>query len=278
MTIDEKTFSTLHALKISIWVGIFVGTITFGCGCDKIIPSYTASIIPLIAAFIILPITVQILLYRVCQNMRALSKQIIVSVVYNLACSAIIFAFLGCLLLDEAIDIPWAVVFIPVWYGMAILLLFIIFMFPGLTQSGYNRAAFLMCTWWIGVLTCTILWVCHLDYGTPNLFLYCWIPVFAAVLTHLIAYARERIQLRRINPDLPFKSREVFCVFILVPFTFVTMMKLYVLTWLPALFLVIPVAKLMVVWLFLEEKAHWGWCKGCCESREGKEKKYESVS
>mmetsp|Transcript_28760 Transcript_28760/g.28445 ORF Transcript_28760/g.28445 Transcript_28760/m.28445 type:complete len:206 (+) Transcript_28760:221-838(+) len=191
---------------------------------------------------------------------KKISKQILLSCAYNLSLSWLIFAFLGCLLLDEAIDIPWVFVFAPAWYGFVIIFLFIVYIAPGMIQKKYFRALFLVLAYWIALLTFSILWICNIEYDNPNNFLYAWIPVAAVLVLHFVTYMKERIQYKKTHPNEGLHTSEFFyAILSLLQLTVMMTIQMEVLTFIPSFVLAAPLVKAMVVWLYLEEKSYWGW-------------------
>ncbi|CAG9324848.1 unnamed protein product [Blepharisma stoltei] len=246
MIIVQGTLATLQLLKLGIWSCLLIGTITFGCTCDGILPSFILSIIPLIIAFIMIPILIHVFLDFLSRGQDLFAKPILLFWNYAISLSVIIFSALGCLFLDGIIKISLTIIFSPLWFALASLFLFSVFIAEVLIENGYKRAALMLFIWPIAGYIFSFLWMGYIIDTNPEAFLFAIAPIFIANIIHIILYVKDIIETKSTTGAFNINAQELLCILMLPCFVALLTAKIYSATWIPSLTLTGHVAIVLI--------------------------------
>jgi hypothetical protein len=94
--------------------------------------------LPGLVPLTLFPIAVHLSVNVYIPKLAGNSKARLLFVFYQGAVAIAVFGMLLGFKLEEA-DISWAFVFVPIWYGLFIYLVFLCFLIPGMLDSSVNR-------------------------------------------------------------------------------------------------------------------------------------------
>jgi hypothetical protein len=95
--------------------------------------------------------------------------------------------------MEDWVSEPWGVLFIPIWFTSMILLIFSVFICPGLLDKkiGMYRQGFLIFTYLLTILLITIIVCLRLDGLLSGSWQLLIIPAYVCFLTHLYTIFAE---------------------------------------------------------------------------------------
>ncbi|CAG9324787.1 unnamed protein product [Blepharisma stoltei] len=194
MHVDTRLERWLKALKFIGWAGVVASTILAALYLEEVISIWWSIIVlPLLIPLIIFPIYLSLNFTYSQPQMNTTSEWILMLLAYNGTASLRIFLILSSFLLDELIDTPWTVVFIPFWYLLFIYLAFCIYICPGLTHKDVNMKieAFLLFGYLCGTSVSGFLFLFYADQWDYKNFYFVFIPLWVVCGIHLFLFFNE---------------------------------------------------------------------------------------
>jgi hypothetical protein len=242
----------LHGLRISGWAGVVTFSILIALQLEEVYETYWLVLsIPLLISIFSVPLAIHTCFTYITKEIRPTSRRLILLSIYLMSLAISSFVILAACLMDDILDISWAIAFIPIWLAHLIYLIFCIFLCPGLVDPKVNmrRQAFLMFNYLCGLVALNILLVCHLDNDAPEDWHMVFLPVWICTGLHLLSLILDS------STRTSFTSEHFIIIFLVVE-TILIVIRNEFDDDMPASVAMIPLFVMLLSWIVMEEKYH----------------------
>lgn len=157
---------------------------------EDILNTYWSLILlPLALGTLLFPISFHLYLSSLSFSLKSLTRFVLLFASYCIGiCSTVLTIFVASKL-DKVLHAIWSTVFIPVWFGLFIYLIFCCFMTPGLVNArvGMYRQTILLYVYFLGMLGFSVLIAIKLDCDSPRQWSIVYVPVWIVQFVHVMS-------------------------------------------------------------------------------------------
>lgn len=170
----------------------------------------SAVFLPLYPVLIALPICLHLVLSNFAGVLRKFSTLVLLTSTYFAAISVVVFLICIGLSIDNSISATWAVVFVPLWFGLFSYFLLCAFLFPGLREQQLHRNSFIIFLYFFAILTTSILVVSKLDSDSISSWSCVLSPLWAGLALHCLSFG-----LCKLKPESKecFTAEKIFLIY-----------------------------------------------------------------
>jgi hypothetical protein len=189
MELKAKTAKQLHIIKLLTCAALLLFSLLLVLYEQGVISNPISAIfVPLYLALCSVPVSLQLVMCSSTVN-KCTSLSLLVGV-YSASASLLVFLLLTGLRIDDVIGVAWAVVFIPLWFGLFWYFVLCVFLCPGLTSvaNQLHRNAFVIFLYFFAALTASVLIATKLDLDCPKNWSVCLVPLWTCLALHCLSF------------------------------------------------------------------------------------------
>jgi hypothetical protein len=264
MDLSESSYRLIYALRLGLATVITLFSILLCLQVEGQLKTLWLTVFcPLFFAMTCMPIAVTVAVYSSKRQLKTLSKFMLLFTTHGVALNCLVFTILLACKLDGFIDSAWATVFVPVWLGLAVYLLFVCFLCPGLVdpKAGMHRFACVMLTYFLMAMLSSLLIVLIIDNEVKCAWSFAFLPIWIGLAIHALSFCLKTSvrQERLIRPASPPPSKigvEQCLIVYLAVQTCLIDLRLEGLG-VPMYAVMVPLWLGICAWIYAEGRSYW---------------------
>lgn len=265
MDLSETGYRLIYALRLGLATVVTLFSILLCLQIEGQLDALWLTIFcPLFFAMVCMPIAITVAVSSGKRQLKTLSKFMLLFASYGVSLNCLVFTILLSCKLDGFLNSTWALVFVPVWLGLSVYLIFVCFLCPGLVdpKAGMHRYACVMLTYFVILMLTSLLIVLKIDGELKIAWSLIFLPLWVGLVLHCLSFClktsvrNDRLLRNRDPPTTSKISVEHYLIAYLALQTMLIDLKLEGLH-VPMYVVMVPLWMAICGWIYLEGRSYW---------------------